>query len=402
MKEFLQYIIYSGICLSIFWLVYRFLLSGITFFQFNRVYLLAGLMLSFILPAFVITYEVTLTADLAVNGSLPQTQIQNTQYGWLNVWAVALLVYIAGILLLVARNLKSYRVMYRLIKKGQKSEYAGHKVIYNQSVDSPFTIFDRIFMNTRNLSEVEKELILKHESVHIDQKHWLDLVCSECALMLQWFNPFVWLYVSSIKENHEFQADDAVLAGGISPARYQAVLINQRFQGPVFSFTNSFSLTNKSNRLSMIKKQKSKSWKRAAVLAVLPLFGLFFWASAKPHYVLDLSNTHKAVMETDSLGNKKVEVKIVGYQGSRPLAFNLDENVAKTEIATTKPDASDKWKEEVHPLLVVDGEIMDFDKMNTIPTNEIESVEVFKDKTATDLYGEQGKNGVVKVTTKKK
>ncbi|MCS2606279.1 TonB-dependent receptor plug domain-containing protein [Parabacteroides distasonis] len=52
-----------------------------------------------------------------------------------------------------------------------------------------------------------------------------------------------------------------------------------------------------------------------------------------------------------------------------------------------------------NPLYVVDGVVMEnFDLMNP---NDIESMEVLKDASATAIYGARGANGVVMVTTKR-
>lgn len=55
------------------------------------------------------------------------------------------------------------------------------------------------------------------------------------------------------------------------------------------------------------------------------------------------------------------------------------------------------------PLIVVDGKVMEagFD-MNTIKPTDIASVTILKDKSATTLYGEKAKEGVVQITLKKK
>lgn len=66
----------------------------------------------------------------------------------------------------------------------------------------------------------------------------------------------------SMKENNEYLADEAVLKGDESTVLYRAVLINQRFQGPVFSFVNSFSYSNYQNRLFIMKKQKHRLGKK--------------------------------------------------------------------------------------------------------------------------------------------
>lgn len=55
------------------------------------------------------------------------------------------------------------------------------------------------------------------------------------------------------------------------------------------------------------------------------------------------------------------------------------------------------------PIYVVDGLVMgnDFGFFNTINVNDVESIQILKDASATALYGSRGANGVIVVTTKK-
>jgi len=52
------------------------------------------------------------------------------------------------------------------------------------------------------------------------------------------------------------------------------------------------------------------------------------------------------------------------------------------------------------PLYVIDGVITDNSIMNDLNPNDIQSVDVLKGESATALYGEKGKDGVIKITTK--
>lgn len=360
MKDFLLYILYAGICQILFWAVYQFMLSKTTFFAFNRIYLIIGLMVSFILPAFVIKYDVIIPVTAGQANASLTSGASDGFLSAINGWMIVGTIYLIGLFIVFIRNIKSYFSLRAIWHKGKISECENCKVVENEAVGSSFTFFNRIYLNTNKLSDVEKDLIIKHEKVHIRYIHYLDLICCECALLLQWFNPFVWLYVSSIKENHEFQADQAVIQKGVSPDLYRAVLINQRFKAPVFSFANSFSLSNKSNRLAMIKKQKSSSWKRISALTVLPLLGLFFWASATPRYIIQ----------------------------DMPNQMEMQDKKASS-------------KENSKPLIIVDGVEKSYSDMEKINPDQIESIDVLKDKTATRVYGEKGENGVIVITMKK-
>ena len=52
-------------------------------------------------------------------------------------------------------------------------------------------------------------------------------------------------------------------------------------------------------------------------------------------------------------------------------------------------------------LVVLDGIIIPNSQLNDIDPKDIESMSVLKDKSATELYGEKGKNGVIIITSKK-
>ena len=52
------------------------------------------------------------------------------------------------------------------------------------------------------------------------------------------------------------------------------------------------------------------------------------------------------------------------------------------------------------PLIILDGKIILNEDMHKIDPNSIESIHVLTNKTATDLYGEKGKDGVIIITSK--
>lgn len=85
----------------------------------------------------------------------------------------------------------------------------------------------------------------------------------------------------------------------------------------------------------------------------------------------------------------------------------------KEEIVIGKPEPPLPPEKEVEiairqaddgtsPLIVIDGKPTDMDTktISTISPNAIESISVLKDQSATALYGDKGKNGVVMIKTK--
>jgi len=400
MKELSIYLAETGICISAFLLIYKLFLQYSTFFKFNRFYLLTGLVLSFIVPLVEFKYDILLEATSVQTPVQAELPVEVNTYSAINIWGILAVIYGLGILSRITSNLIRVIRLVRIIKTGNEIHLKGYKLIQNQNISSPFTVWNYIVLNIHKLSDTEKNLILEHETIHIKQRHWIDLICSECALILQWFNPFIWLYVSSLKENHEFLADKAVIEKGYSSAVYQAVLINQRFEGPVFSFANSFNYSNHLKRINMIKKEKSASWKKISILILIPVFGVFFWVSAKPNYIINYTVTKPSHMTHLANDNDLMDsVKIIGYgsnNGATVVGHNST-NVIRIQKNSDIPNP---------PLILVDDKEVSEDYLQKIDPDKISVVEVLKDnndahKSVIDKYGEKAKNGVIKITLKK-
>ncbi len=388
METFFIYLIKSIICLTVFLGIYIVFLRQTTFILFNRIYLLFGLLASLVIPAFKYTYDVMVNIDLTNNIVSENIQpIAAATPSGINWWQIVLLVYITGIVILFIRNISAYIKVTRLIRTGSIfNDPNGVKLVYNEGIKSPFSVVNYILLSTKDLSYTEKELIIKHEITHVKQKHWIDLICSQCMLMLQWFNPFVWLYISYLKENHEFLADKAVLDGGASPAVYQAVLINRQFGGPVFSFANSFNYSKPLTRLIMMKKTKSSPIRKAAILILIPMFGLFVWATAQPNYVVETKNVAGNAAPDSSKTIVSTSTAYITQEGDNAPFLQLGESLI--------------LEDGKQPLVIIDGKEYPWVNVSSIDPKYIESVSVLKDKTATEKYGDKAKNGVIEITLK--
>lgn len=83
------------------------------------------------------------------------------------------------------------------------------------------------------------------------------------------------------------------------------------------------------------------------------------------------------------------------------VAFANNKIVTPFEVKSLAMEAAaDTSTPKPSPLYVVDGKITDASKAKSLDNNSIKSVNVLKDKSATDKYGDKGKNGVVEIYTK--
>lgn len=385
MEAFLLYIAKSGICLSIFLIVYIIFLRPTTFYRFNRVFLVSGFIMSFIIPAIRYTYDVFVPAVTTVEKTISET-VYTVKSQSSDIWTIIFIVYLTGIFIVSGRNIMAYRKLRLLVKNGTHAKKNNINIIESNHIKSPFSVLNYVLLNPHSLTKTERELILQHEIMHINQRHWLDLLCSECILLIQWFNPLSWLYVYFLKENHEFLADKAVIESGVSPTIYQAVLINQRFQGQVFSFTNSFNDHKPINRLNMLRKEKSSPWKRTCALIIIPVFGIFIWLSAVPNYIVQPIENTMIPIKRDGTPDKP-QIIVLGAKDS--VKVELKEKAILTNA------------QELQPLYIIDG-IKSQEGIKNLSPDDIESISVLKDKTATDHFGYDARGGAILITTKKK
>jgi len=355
MTAFFIYLLKVSGWIAAGWLIYYFFLRNEKFYNFNRAYLMTGLAVAFLIPLVKIHYPVKVfmaqasTAAIAENIQMPVQQV--------DIYSVLFYIYIFCIVFLIIRQLFLLLKIRALIRSAGYTVVDNFRLVHSIETKITFSFFNYIFLNFRQTTEVEQQLILAHERSHIFQHHWIDLAFAESACIFLWFNPFAWIYLRSVKENHEYLADEAVIRNGYSPVFYRAALINQSFNASVFPLVNSFS-HYKFKRIAMMKKETSNPLKKLAVMLLIPAAGFFFWAFAEPEY---------NVTAVESVVCQKDTVKIHG----------------NTIVAS---------------LIIVDGKES---SLNEINSDQIESVSVLKNESAVKVYGEKGKNGVVIITTKK-
>ena len=383
MENSMLYLLKSSIWITLFWGIYRLFLRKETFFTFNRIFLLTGLPASFILALCQYRYPVLIDLQTAYS---PENTIGPASADTSLPWSLIVVgSYVLGVVTLLFRQLVGLHRIYRLIRKRNQAFPAKNRIIDIPEIPSSFSFLGYVFRgDTSRLSETEKRLVLEHETAHAEQKHWVDLILAQIVCIFQWFNPFVWLYMHSVKQNHEFLADRSVLRKGNSQAVYHAALINYTFKTPIFSLANSFAHYNQFKRITMMKKNTSQSAKKWTTLLLIPALAAFLWAFAKPDYHVSVSPAQREISVLAQRDTVIIETDSVSEGNS--IRKRIHAHIRKS------PDAG-------KPAYFVNGKKVD--SINHILPQEIESIRVLKDKAALESLGEMGKNGIIRITTKK-
>ena len=378
MGIFFVYILKSSVCLAMFYLFYRLLLSKETFHRFNRVALLGVLVLSFLVPLVEVTSheysemsqpflsleEMLLMADIESGGVLEETSVS---FPWR---ALMLLLYVLGILFFVVRHLWSLDRMLRLLRASDKESLDGGITLYiheNKEV-APFSWMKNIAVSKFDLEE-SRDAVLTHERAHVHNLHSWDLLLAEVGVFFQWFNPAAWLLKQELQAIHEYEADEWVIKNGIDAKRYQLLLIKKAVGARLYSIANSFNHSSLKKRITMMIKKKSNPWARLKYAYVLPLATVAVAAFARP----EISN------ELDEISSAKVNdlTSIVKAEEVKSVENSSDE---KFKLSGTVVEATRKNVPVMGASVIIKGTTMgtltDMDGKFTLPVKKGDVIQV--------------------------
>jgi len=342
MDNLILYLFEVSVSLALFYSIYWLFLKKETFFAVNRLFLISSILFSFIIPLINASF-IKISSPIASHQLIERTyvfgQTASTQTNTLGIFDILWLIYIIGAGLFLLRFLYKLLKLHILIKKSSIQKINGVNVIFIEKDLAPFSFFNRVFINKSNISGDDFNRIVAHEMIHIRQYHSVDLLVMELLTIFQWFNPFVWPYKESLKETHEYLADNAVIAQGCNAAKYQLLIFEQHVGVKLFEFANNFNHSQIKRRITMMTKRKSKRWAKFKVLLVLPLFSFLALTFAD-------SNTTR---EPDKAKQKDVDNVLLTQGDAKDSTHAKDQKKAEEE-KKKKELAKKKAQEEAKKI----------------------------------------------------
>lgn len=341
------YIVKSALCLTLLYLPYTLLLRRERLHSLNRAVLLGILLVSFLLPslhgtpfgslslswhAAVSGRAYTLWADeLRTAGDAPLLSDAGGGEGvaW---WAVVpVLVYVAGVVVVLCVRLLQFIRLLRFIPKGclWKERRADGITLYCHTGSlSPFSWMRSVVISEEDVAGEGESAVLWHEEAHVRYGHSYDTMLVLAAEILMWFNPLVWMLEADLRCIHEYQADDYVLRHGIEERRYQLYLIRKAVGSRLQSFANGLNQSTLKKRIAMMCNKKSNKWAACKSLYLLPAGVLALMSFTHPEFVnrvddrldevsavkvTDLSATVKAAVQKKSPGTAGISAAQADY-----------------------------------------------------------------------------------------
>jgi hypothetical protein len=345
MGAFLAYNIKLSICFILFYLLYKLLLCRNTFYRTNRVVLLSAYLLMLLIPFI----PIRTSQPVEIYNVLSKYELHLIQAFYMPVemvsvkaeisWAdIVVFVYLSGVLFFILRYIYFTIRIGLLVRSGEKSNLGnGIRLIIVEKEITPFSWLKNMLISRKDYAE-NSDSILKHELAHIRHQHSMDLLLAEIFVVIQWYNPAIWLIKNELKDIHEYEADDAVLHSGVNVKQYQLLLIakavgSQRFN----SMTNSFNHSKLKKRITMMMRKKTSRWARLKYLTILPLAAFAVAIFARPEVSNKLNEISRVeVSNFPSIIEEKFE-EISG----------LPEKTDKKEKSVSKPKVKEVSEDSV-------------------------------------------------------
>ncbi|WP_316824009.1 M56 family metallopeptidase [Pedobacter miscanthi] len=285
MMGWLYYLLEANLYLMLFYGFYRLFLHRETFYELNRYYLIFSTILAYLLPFFQLGF---LKKDI-IGGYNENIHIQDTA-PLLSAANVCLSIYIIICLILSLKIFWGLRHIKKLTRNAKKRKENGITIIEIDHSKIAFSFFNLLFIDPEMN---QKDTVLKHEMVHIKQKHSIDILFFELIQISSWFNPVTYFIKNDIKLIHEYLADEATTQKDIAKYEYALFLIQNSYGNQEVKLSNQFFNSSLlKNRISMLNQKKSAKWARLRLLLVLPVVGGMLCTSTmaltKNYTVVDL------------------------------------------------------------------------------------------------------------------
>lgn len=296
MIEFIPIILKSSVCLTAFYLLFRYTLKKETFFTLNRILLISLVVLSIAIPFLHFPWPVN--KEIQVNLFPTQNPIAIPEYNDIAFEVISsqkadptittqtsisyeqalIITYILGFFISLIVLLFNIGKIIFWLSKSKIYKKEGYKLALVPQTVSPMSFGKFIIMSKLDYRENRHE-ILKHELAHIKYRHTYDLLLLELVKIVHWFNPLIYALIRDLKELQEFQVDRKVIQSGIDSKAYQLLMIKKCVGSERYALANSFNHCQIKNRIVMMnnsKISKGKIWKVAIFLPAAALMLMAF------------------------------------------------------------------------------------------------------------------------------
>ncbi|WP_051941692.1 M56 family metallopeptidase [Maribacter forsetii] len=378
--------------MGIFLLFYKLLLEKESMHHFKRFFLLTAVIVSFIIPQIVFTEYVEIEPTTAVIQikSINEPQnippvVQAIEKSPMNWYLILWTIYGLGVAGFAFRFMYNLLKIWKRIRNNPKTKHSTiYRILLKEQLP-PHTFLKYIFLNKQKFETKSiPNSVLLHEETHAIQRHSLDVLFLEVLQVVFWFNPLIYVYKKTIKLNHEFLADSAVLNGQEDHLNYQNTLLSY-LSNDSFNTHQSVGIANAINyssikkRFIIMKKQTSKKGIAIRSLLLLPVLALLLYGFSQKNVVAQ--NTIKDInIEITKTGDLLINNKPVALENLSTEVLRTNQNFGPY-IIKNYLTAHILYDENQYGLI---------DQVQTeLAAIGISNIEHFS-KTTTNIFGKNG------------
>lgn len=397
-------IISIAIATAVLWIAYRVLFINSNRLTFNRAFLIVALGFSLILPAVgmyigrstpqIVSYreslfqgimldEVVITAE-GVTISKPMENTADNEGAApavagnkisFDIRGIMRLIWLIGAIGAALVFLFKLGRIVNIIIRSPKKKMQGFTAVFTGKEHGPYSFFNYAFFTDEDVSPE----IVRHEKSHIEHHHSADIIFVELMMILQWFNPFIYLYKRELQSLHEYMADHDVVATGVDKKNYMMLILQQCTAVDFSGMSNNFSLILTKKRIKMITQNKKAKGVVIKALLTLPVFALLLFANCQSNGQTEnkVKSPDETTMETQSMTVFKVSD---GTYISLPLDITIDGTHLILNLNSVKNDttimigehelvAKNNHDERNSFSLTLDGEAFDINFLGGILGN---------------------------------
>jgi TonB family protein len=277
MNGILNYLWEGSVCLLLLYGFYRFFLAKLTFFNWNRVYLLLSLVIVLTVPLLSFQIE-TIPDEHPTTGGLiyffPEYDASASFESPLStvpdLFQILIWVYLIGLSISLLRFFIGLSQIIGRKRTSEKHVHQGHTLLIHPDFN-PSSFFHYIFLPEYLPGNMDQFMIISHEQIHSRFFHTLDCLAFQLFRCVFWFHPIIGLMENSLYEVHEYQVDREITKSH-SKADYSQLLVHLIWTGRG-RLVNNFNQFQIKNRLMMMAKEKSEMKEKFRFLLMLPLMG---------------------------------------------------------------------------------------------------------------------------------
>lgn len=402
-------IISIAIAIAVLWVAYRVLFINSNRLVFNRAFLIIALGFSLILPAAgfyigkstpqIVSYrqslfqgimleEVVITAEGVTISTPADVRADNGEAAAMVAQKKAprsligpiRLIWLIGLIGAALVFLFKLGKIVFIIIRSPKKKMPGYTAVFTGKEHGSYSFFNYAFFPNENVNAE----IVRHEMSHIAHHHSADILFVELMMIIQWFNPFIYLYKRELQSLHEYMADRDVVATGIDKQNYMMLILQQCTAVDFSNMSNNFSFLLTKKRIKMITQSKKAKGVVIKALLTLPLFALLLFANCKSNGQEKTSSSEQTVKtETPAATGNTITFKLSDgtyLSVPEPFEINVDGQQYNLDLNSIKNDTTlmlgnhefyaVKNNDERNSLSVtLDGEALDINFLGGILAN---------------------------------